>query len=99
MQQILDKVEQLKKEIEETQVVNAEQLEKFRIRFLGTKGLVKELMGEMKNVSKEMKKDFGAKLNEFKVFAEDRYEVFKGVGKPSEVKEENLFMSVSRNRS
>ncbi|MBK7762773.1 MAG: phenylalanine--tRNA ligase subunit alpha [Bacteroidetes bacterium] len=90
MQQILDKVEQLKKEIEETQVVNAEQLEKFRIRFLGTKGLVKELMGEMKNVSKEMKKDFGAKLNEFKVFAEDRYEVFKGVGKPSEVKEENF---------
>ncbi len=79
MQEILDKVEQLKREIQETALSNAEELEKYRIRFLGTKGLVKVLMGEMKNVSKELKKDFGAKLNEFKVFAETKYDEFKGI--------------------
>lgn len=79
MQEILEKVDQLKKEIQDTSLSTSEELEKYRIRFLGTKGLVKELMSEMKNVSKEMKKDFGAKLNEFKIFAETKYEECKGV--------------------
>ena len=79
MQEILEKVDQLKKEIQDTSLSTSEELEKYRIRFLGTKGLVKELMSEMKNVSKYMKKDFGAKLNEFKIFAETKYEEYKGV--------------------
>jgi len=78
MQEILDKVERLKKEIQETALSSGEELEKYRIRFLGTKGLVKELMGEMKHVSKELKKDVGERLNEFKIFAESRYEEFRG---------------------
>jgi phenylalanyl-tRNA synthetase alpha chain len=77
MQHILDKIEALKNEIREAAIQNQEDLEKYRIRFLGTKGLVKELMGEMKNVSSELKKDFGLKMNEFKVFAESKYEEFK----------------------
>lgn len=77
MQHILDKIEALKNEIREAAIQNQEDLEKYRIRFLGTKGLVKELMGEMKNVSSELKKDFGLKMNEFKVFAEAKYSEFK----------------------
>ncbi len=76
MQHILDKIEELKNEIREAAIQNQEDLEKYRIRFLGTKGLVKELMGEMKNVSSELKKDFGLKMNEFKVFAETKYTEF-----------------------
>lgn len=79
MQEILDKVEQLRKEIQDVAVSNAEDLEKFRIRFLGSKGLVKELMGEMRNVSSDLKKEFGARLNEFKVFAESKYEELKSL--------------------
>ncbi|MEZ5045697.1 MAG: phenylalanine--tRNA ligase subunit alpha [Chitinophagaceae bacterium] len=77
MQELLNKIETLKNEIKETVLKNPEELEKYRIRFLGTKGLVKELMGEMKNVSSEMKKDFGQRLNEFKLFAEEKYQSFK----------------------
>ena len=77
MQHILDKIEELKNEIREAAIQNQEDLEKYRIRFLGTKGLVKELMGEMKNVSAELRKDFGLKMNEFKVFAEQKYTEFK----------------------
>jgi phenylalanyl-tRNA synthetase alpha chain len=88
MQHIFDKIEELKKEIHELAIKNAEDLEKYRIRFLGTKGLVKEIMGEMRNVSSEMKKDFGQKVNEFKIFAESKYNDFK-VNESCQVKESN----------
>ena len=48
--------------------------EVFRIKYLGTKGLVKAVMGEMKNVAAENKKQAGQLLNEFKLFAEARFE-------------------------
>lgn len=34
-------------------------------------------MSEMKNVSSDLRKDFGARLNEFKQFAEAKYEDYK----------------------
>lgn len=77
MQEILDKIERLKLEIKETAIQNAEDLERYRIKFLGTKGLVKDLMGEMKNVSSDLKKEFGQRLNEFKQFAEAKYNDLK----------------------
>ncbi len=51
--------------------------EEFRIRFLGTKGVVKALMGEMKNVPVDQKKEAGRLLNEFKQLAEAKYEDLK----------------------
>lgn len=51
--------------------------EVFRIKYLGTKGLVKAVMGEMKNVAAENKKQAGQLLNEFKLFAEARFEALK----------------------
>ncbi|HMN33231.1 MAG TPA: phenylalanine--tRNA ligase subunit alpha [Chitinophagaceae bacterium] len=77
MQELADKIQSFKKEIQETIVQGQEQLEQFRIRFLGTKGIIKQMMGEMKSVPNEMKKDFGALLNEFKQFAELKYEEAK----------------------
>jgi len=59
------------------EAANADAVEAFRIRFLGTKGIVKAVMGEMKNVPNEQKKQFGQLLNEFKNFAEARYETLK----------------------
>lgn len=56
---------------------NGGDAETFRIRYLGTKGLVKALMGEMKNVAAENKKEAGQLLNEFKLFAEGKYEEIK----------------------
>ena len=49
-------------------------VEAYRIRFLGTKGIVKNLFAEMKDVPNERKKEFGQILNDFKQFAEARYE-------------------------
>lgn len=67
MDQLLAQVEQYKKEIREAVVSSKEELEAFRIKYLGTKGLVKTIMGEMKTVAAEQKKAAGQLLNEFKV--------------------------------
>jgi phenylalanyl-tRNA synthetase alpha chain len=53
-----------------------EGVENFRIKYLGTKGLVKTVMGEMKNVAAENKKEAGQLLNDFKVFVEEKFASF-----------------------
>ena len=78
MNQLLAQIEQYKKEIEASVVSNKEDLEAFRIKYLGTKGLLKSIMGEMRNVPVEQKKDAGQLLNEFKVFTESYYETLQG---------------------
>ncbi len=44
-------------------VTTAEDLEQFRIKYLGTKGAVKGLMGLLKDVPKEIKPQFGQQAN------------------------------------
>ncbi len=77
MEQLLKQVEDYKKEISSFIVTDEKQAEEFRIKYLGTKGLVKVIMGEMKNVPVEQKKDAGQLLNEFKVFVETTYDQLK----------------------
>lgn len=79
MEQVLQQIETFRKEIEALQIDSAKALEDYRIKFLGTKGLVKSLMGEMKNVANEQKKAFGQSMNEFKQFAEAKYEEWKAL--------------------
>ena len=69
MEQLLTQVAELKKEIA---AYNGGDAETFRIKYLGTKGLVKSLMGEMKHVAAENKKQAGQLLNEFKLFTESK---------------------------
>lgn len=61
------------KEIKAFSAADADTLEQFRIRFLGVKGIVKAIMGEMKNVPVEEKKSFGQILNGFKMLAEEKF--------------------------
>jgi len=59
--------------IQNFQISNAAELEHYRIQFLGTKGIVKSIFSEMKNVPVEFKKDAGQLLNAFKVLAEEKF--------------------------
>ena len=77
MEQLLAQIEAYRQEIASIAPGGAEALETYRIRFLGTKGIVKHLFTEMKNVPSDRKKEFGQVLNEFKQFAESRYETWK----------------------
>ena len=76
MEQLLQQIESYKQEIVAANGIDAET---FRIKWLGTKGLVKTIMCEMKNVAPENKKEAGQLLNEFKLFTEAKYEELKSL--------------------
>jgi phenylalanyl-tRNA synthetase alpha chain len=74
MEELLQKIEAFKSDIKASVAGSKEELEAFRIKYLGTKGLVKSIMGEMKNVAVDKKKEAGQLLNEFKIFVEEKFE-------------------------
>lgn len=74
MEQLTTLLNGYRKEIEAETVATSEQLETFRIKYLGTKGLLKSVMGEMKNVPNDQKKAAGQLLNEFKIFVEEQFQ-------------------------
>jgi phenylalanyl-tRNA synthetase alpha chain len=77
MQELLNQINQYKIDISSYTAKTADDVEAFRIKYLGTKGIVKGVMGEMKNVPNENKKEIGLVLNAFKIAAEERYEALK----------------------
>jgi phenylalanyl-tRNA synthetase alpha chain len=52
-------------------------LENFRIKFIGTKGSIKELFNDLKSVPNEEKKEIGQLMNGLRMLAEDRFAQFK----------------------
>lgn len=77
MQSLQEIIKSHEAEINAFQPADAAQLEEYRIKFLGAKGIVKEIFGEMKHVPVEQKKDAGQALNAFKQLAEGKYEEYK----------------------
>jgi len=80
MEELLQQIETYRSEIENIQISTPQELEEYRIKFLGTKGIVKNLFGEMKSVPADKKKEFGLVLNDFKLLAETKYETAKESG-------------------
>ncbi|HEY0174809.1 MAG TPA: phenylalanine--tRNA ligase subunit alpha [Pedobacter sp.] len=72
-----DKITQYTIEINTFSTENADELEQFRIKFLGTKGIIKDIFDEFKSVSPEEKRTLGKVLNEFKQLAEAKYQFLK----------------------
>ena len=63
--------------IEVFEIKNLQDLESFRIAFLGSKGQVKALYGALKDVPNEQKKEVGQLINNLRNLAEDKYNSFK----------------------
>lgn len=77
MQELQQQIQGYEEEIKVFQPKDINELESYRIRFLGTKGIVKQIFGEMKHVPADQKKAAGQLLNAFKQLAELKYEEFK----------------------
>lgn len=69
-----EQVKELIAEVETAQPQNLEELEQFRIRFLGSKNVIKPLMGEIRTVPNEQKREYGQLINEAKEKAEVKYQ-------------------------
>lgn len=74
MEALRQQLTKLRQEIDTFQVQQPADTEAFRIRFLGSKGALKSVMGEMKNVTPDQRKEAGQLLNDFKAYAESVYE-------------------------
>lgn len=69
---ILDRIEQLLKEVESMSAQNAEELEALRLKYLSKKGEITALMADFRNVAADQKKAIGMKINELKQTALER---------------------------
>ncbi len=90
---IHDKIEQIKTEIANSQIQTTDELELFRIKFLGSKNCIKDLFSELKNVPNEQKKQVGQQLNELKNLAEQHFTAHQDVLKTEVTAENKLDLS------
>ncbi|WP_163409936.1 phenylalanine--tRNA ligase subunit alpha [Flavobacterium ajazii] len=68
-------IDKIKEHIEEAKAFNdknKESLEKFRVKYLGSNGLLRELFTEFRNIPNDQKKDFGQVINTLKAVAEEK---------------------------
>ena len=72
-----DKVKQIQEEIAQAKPQNQEEVEQFRIRFLGSKNILKPLMGEIRNIPNEEKRAYGQLVNQIKQEAEAKFQELK----------------------
>lgn len=66
-------LQEIASEIKSFSINDAKQAEEFRIKFIGSKGLIKDLYAELKNIPVEQKREFGQQVNDLKTLAEEKY--------------------------
>ena len=74
---LLDKIEDLLKEVSTLTAQNAGDVEQLRLKYLSKKGEISALMGEFRNVAADQKKAVGMKINELKQLAQNRINELK----------------------
>lgn len=75
--EIFEKVKKVLAEIEVASPKSAEEVEQFRIRFVGAKNVIKPLFGEIRHIPNEQKKEFGQLVNTVKQAAENKFQHLK----------------------
>jgi phenylalanyl-tRNA synthetase alpha chain len=96
MADIFEQVQQLLDQVEAATPANPAELEAFRIQFLGSNGTIKQIMGEMKQVPNERKRDFGQAVNHLKQTAETKWQDLKTAFEESADSGQSLQIDLSR---
>ena len=73
---MIEELEKLRKEISDFKAKSSEEIEQFRIKFLGRQGIFKDLSANFRTVANEQKKEVGIKLNELKNLVQNKIENF-----------------------
>jgi len=69
---MIDKINQYLEEAKGFVAKSLDDIEAYRIKYLGKKGFITDLFEEFKNVPRENKREVGQKLNELKVFIQEQ---------------------------
>ncbi|MBO4541748.1 MAG: phenylalanine--tRNA ligase subunit alpha [Bacteroidales bacterium] len=72
-----DKLTQLCKEIEKFQTENLEELDRFRLKFLGKKGELTTLFDDIRSIPAEERKTFGQNVNHLKNLVQEKIQQLK----------------------
>lgn len=76
-----EKIENFIRDIQLANIDNSEdkaaEIERFRIKYLGRKGVISELFEQFKSVPDEQKKEIGQALNKLKTVAQKQIEIFR----------------------
>ncbi|MCQ2066144.1 MAG: phenylalanine--tRNA ligase subunit alpha, partial [Bacteroidaceae bacterium] len=74
---MIDRIDELIREIDALTADNAEELEQLRLKYLSKKGIVNDLMADFRSVPAEMKKEVGMKVNQLKDRAQEKISELK----------------------
>jgi phenylalanyl-tRNA synthetase alpha chain len=74
---MLDKIKEAIQEAESFSATTLQEIEDFRIKFLGKKGLLNEYFAAFKTVPNEQKKEFGQTVNQLKTVAQEKVNTLK----------------------
>lgn len=69
---MVEKIEALKKEVGTLAAATLQDVEQLRIKYLGKKGELNQLMADFRNVAAEHKRELGQKINELKNLATEK---------------------------
>ncbi len=69
---IVDKINDICKDVEQLKASNADELEALRIKYLSKKGIISDLMNDFRSVAAEQKREVGMKLNELKTQVQEK---------------------------
>ena len=87
---LLDKIEELLKEVSTLTAQNAGDVEQLRLKYLSKKGEISALMGEFRNVTADQKKAVCMKINELKQLAQNRINELKDQLETSEAQSDDI---------
>ena len=88
---MIDHVEKLIKEVQNFSAESPSDIEEFRIKFLGKKGILNKLFVDFKSVPKEEKKAFGQALNSLKKNAQEKIKSSKNAINQTQSSKEHLY--------
>ena len=74
---MIEKINDLLKRVEEFKPQAAAEIEEFRVRLLGRKGQLNDILDEFKTVAPEMKRELGQKINTLKTRAIEKINALK----------------------
>ncbi len=89
-----DKISLVLNEVKQFSAKNKEDLEKFRIRFLGKKGILNELFASFREIPNEEKAAVGQEINALKLAIQDRFEKLSQSLKGSQEQEKAIDLSL-----
>lgn len=104
--QVFEQAEKMLADIKAWKIESAEDREKFRIAFLGSKNKIKPLFGQIKDVEPSRKKEFGQTINAVKQAAQTKFDEaangfgggsFSGGGAKGKIDSPDLTRPVAKN--